>query len=132
MDSLAQVLRHERDVLETLLFRLDEAALVAAAQGDRWWERASRDVDAAVSTARSTELLRAVAALDTALQLGLEPGATLRMLAAAIGQPDRSVLLEHREAIRALTTEIGDAVDRLGVRRAEIVCELPSLEAFLR
>lgn len=130
MDSLAHVLRHEREVLETLLFRLDEAALVAAGGSGRWWGRAAMDVDAAATTARATELLRAVTAVDAALHLGLEPGASLRTLAAAAGQPDRGVLLEHRVAIRALADEIAVAVQRL--QGAAIACELPSLDAFLR
>ncbi|MGY2873601.1 hypothetical protein ACVW00_000791 [Marmoricola sp. URHA0025 HA25] len=143
MDSLAQVLRHERDLLETLLFRLDEAALVAAADGARWWVRAAYDVDAAATTVRRTELLRAVTAVDAALELGLEPEATLRALAAAADQPDRSVLLDHREAIRTLSAEIAGAMQRLRfaasgphvppeARRQGIGCELPGLEAFLR
>jgi hypothetical protein len=142
MVSLARVLMHERDLLETLLFRLEEAALVVAADHDRWWGRAARDLDDAVLTVRRTELLRAIAALEASLELGAEPGATLRALAAAADQPARSVLLDHREAIRALSAEIVAAAQRLQVaggeqhahvvRRPGVVCELPSLEAFLR
>jgi hypothetical protein len=136
MDSLARVLTHERDLLETLLFRLEEAALVAAADRDRWWVRAVRDLDDAVLTVRRTELLRAVTALDAALEVGVEPGATLRALAAAADQPARSVLLDHRNAIRALLGEIVAAAQRLRAvvdeQRGYAGCDLPALEAFLR
>jgi hypothetical protein len=143
MDSLAAVLAHERALLETLLFRLEEAALLSAADVVRWWERAARDVDDVLVTVRRTELLRAVTASGAALDLGLEPGASLRALAAAVDQPARSVLLDHRAAIRTLSTEIAVVDERLRdsaideelrrvVRRPGTVGSPPSLEAFLR
>jgi hypothetical protein len=143
MESLAVVLAHERALLETLLFRLEEAALLSAAEVVRWWERAARDVDDVLATVRRTELLRAVTAIGVALDVGLEPDASLRALAAAVDQPARSVLLDHRAAIRTLSTEIA-AVDeqlrvsaigeelRRVVRRPGSVGSPPSLEAFLR
>jgi hypothetical protein len=143
MDSLAVVLAHERALLETLLFRLEEAALLSAEECARWWERAARDVDEVLAVVRRTELLRAVTATGAALDAGLEPGASLRALAAAVDQPARSVLLDHRAAIQTLSTEI-EAVDqrlkasaiddelRRVVRRPGTVGSPPSLEAFLR
>jgi hypothetical protein len=143
MDSLAVVLAHERALLETLLFRLEEAALLSAGDCARWWERAARDVDDVLAIVRRTELLRAVTASGAALDAGLEADATLRALAAVVDQPVRSVLLDHRAAIRTLSTEIA-AVDELlrasaideelrrVVRRPGTVGSPPSLEAFLR
>jgi hypothetical protein len=143
MDPLAQVLERERDVLETLLYRLDEAALVAADDRSRWWDRAARDVEDAATAARRTELMRAVTVLGAALELGLDPEVSLRSLAAAVDLPAREVLLDHREAMRALAAEIAAAVEHLrvaadeadtrhAVRRLHVACDLPSLRSFLR
>jgi hypothetical protein len=144
MDPLADVLWHERALLETLLFRLEEAVLLSAGDCVRWWERAVRDVDEVLTTVRRTELLRAVTAGGAALDAGLRPDATLVALAAAVEQPTRSVLLDHRDAIRTLSTEIASVEQRLRdsaiepelrrvVRRPTGAVGSPaSLEAFLR
>lgn len=132
MDLLVDVLRHERELLESLLFRLVEAAVVAAADAGRWRERAAYDLDEAVTLVRRTELLRALTAGDAALEVGLDPDAPLRSLAATVGQPGRGVLLAHREALETLSREIAIAVRRLPTSNGSAGCELRSLAEFLR
>jgi len=132
MDPLVDVLRHERELLESLLFRLVEAAFVATADAGRWRARAASDLDEAVTLVRRTELLRALTAGDAALEVGLDPDAPLRSLAETVGQPGRSVLLDHRDALETLSLEIVAATHRLPTAERFAGCELRSLAEFLR
>jgi hypothetical protein len=106
MEKLSQVLWRERELLDTLWFKLEEEQLVLASGRTRWLLRAAREVEQVLQTLRETELLRSVAADEVAAELGVVPNPSLRALAEAANDPWRSLLLDHHEAFVLVTREI--------------------------
>ena len=106
MENLSLILWRERELLETLLFKLEQEQLVLASGNDRWLPRAAREVEAVLEAIRETEVLRAVAADDAAASIGMSPNPSLRALAEAVDEPWQSILLDHRTAFLNYTREI--------------------------
>lgn len=106
MEKLSQVLWRERELLDTLLFRLEVEQLVLVSAKSRWLMRAARDVEQVLETLRETEILRAVAADEAAAAIGLAHNPSLRVLAQAAEEPWRGILLDHHLAFTTVTAEI--------------------------
>ena len=106
MEDLSLILWRERELLETLLYKLEIEQLVLASGSTRWLATAAREVEAVLDAIRETELLRAVAADEAAASIGLSANPSLRALAEAVDEPWQSILLDHREAFVAYTREI--------------------------
>ena len=106
MDKLSQILWRERELLETLLFKLEMEQLVLGSGRTRWLAPAAREVELLLTTLRETEVVRAVAADEAAAMIGLTHNPSLRALAEAAEEPWRTVLFDHRNAFLALTQEI--------------------------
>lgn len=111
MEKLSSILWRERELLDTLLFKLEQEQLVLASGRNRWLMRSAREVENVLETIRQTEILRSVAADEAAASLGLEHNPSLRALAEATDEPWRSILLDHHEAFRAITREITALAD---------------------
>ena len=111
MEKLSQILWRERELLETLLFKLEEEQMVLAGGRTRWLARAAREVENVLDTIRETEILRAVAAEEVAAELGLAANPSLRALADAVAEPWHTLLLDHHEAFTTVTREIGALAD---------------------
>ncbi|MBS42947.1 MAG: flagellar biosynthesis protein FlgN [Nocardioides sp.] len=111
MEKLGQVLWQERELLDTLHYRLEVEQLVLASGRSHHLMRAARDVDAVLTTLRETEVLRAVAADAAAEELGLAPSPSLRELAEASPEPWRTILDEHRQAFSRVTEQISAMAD---------------------
>lgn len=99
MEDLSQVLWHERELLETLLYKLQVERLVLTSDSTRWLSTAVREVEMVLETLRATELLRAVAADAAAASLGMSSNASLRALAQSAGEPWHTILMDHHEAL---------------------------------
>lgn len=106
MENLSLILWRERELLETLLYKLEQEQLVLAAGRTRWLARAAREVEAVLDTLRETEILRAAAADEVAASIGLDDNPSLRALADAVDEPWHSILLDHRDAFLGFTREI--------------------------
>jgi hypothetical protein len=106
MEDLSLVLWRERELLETLLYKLEVEKLVLATHSTRWLAAAAREVELVLETVRETELLRAVAADAAATSLGLASNPSLRALAEAVDEPWRSILLDHHKAFVACTRDL--------------------------
>lgn len=106
MEKLSLILWRERELLETLLYRLEVEQLVLASGRTHGLMRAARDVESTLEDLRATEVLRAVAADEAATTVGLAPNPALRELAEASPEPWRSMLLDHREAFTTVTGRI--------------------------
>ncbi len=106
MEDLSLILWRERELLETLLYKLDRERLVLSSGGTRWLASSAHEVEAVLSSLRETELLRAVAADEAAASIGLAANPSLRALAEAVDEPWRSILLDHRAAFIGYTREI--------------------------
>lgn len=107
METLSQILWRERELLDTLLFKLEQEQLVLASGGTRWLMRSAREVENVLATIRETEILRSIAADQVAASIGLDPNASLRLLAEACHEPWCSILADHHDAFMMVTQEIG-------------------------
>ncbi len=106
--EVSTVLWTERELLELLLFKLEEEQLVLASGRTRWLAHATREVEMVMEQIRGAELSRAVAVDQLAGELGLGPGPSLTALADAATAPWDEMLRDHRQAFLSLTDEISD------------------------
>lgn len=111
LSELSDVLWTERRLLELLLFKLEEEQLVLTSGRTRWLAHATREVETVLDEIRDAELGRSVEADAAAIELGLEPGATLQTLAQHAPAPWDDLLQAHRDAFVQLTTEIAQLAD---------------------
>ena len=106
--ELSAVLWRERQLLELLLFKLEEEQLVLATGSSRWLGHATREVEQVLDQIRDAELGRAVEADAAAREFGISLGGSLGALATAAPEPWDDLLTSHREAFISLTAEIQD------------------------
>ncbi|WP_432535521.1 flagellar export chaperone FlgN [Kineococcus arenarius] len=109
--EVSGILWKERELLELLLFKLEEEQLVLASGRTRWLAHATREVEFVMDQIRSTEVLRAAEVDAVASELGLEPGPSLGALAGAAPDPWGELLRGHRDAFLTMTTEIQNLAD---------------------
>ena len=104
--EVSDIFWRERELLDVLLFKLDQERLLLADGNVRWLARAAREIDLVLEQVRLTEVTRAMEADVLAVDLGLEPGANLAELAAASPSPWAELFVAHRAAFATLTGEI--------------------------
>ncbi|GGQ42183.1 hypothetical protein GCM10010166_07550 [Couchioplanes caeruleus subsp. azureus] len=106
LTDLSSVLWRARELLELLLFKLEEEQLLLASNRSRWLAHATREVEVVLDQIRQTEVARAAYAQGVATELGLHPEASLGELADAAPAPWSDLLHQHRRAFLTLTSEI--------------------------
>lgn len=106
MEKLSRILWRERELLETLLYKLEVEQLVMATGRTRWLLHAAKEVESVLETIRETELLRAVAADEVAHRVGLGPNPSLRALIEASAEPWASILADHRDTFTKISADI--------------------------
>jgi FlgN protein len=111
LTQLSDVLWRERNLLELLLFKLEEEQMILTSGRTRWLGHATREVEAVLDEIRDAELGRAVEADEVGRIFGLEPGASLAELADAAPEPWNELLRAHRDAFATLTMEISQLAD---------------------
>ncbi|BAL92838.1 hypothetical protein AMIS_76180 [Actinoplanes missouriensis 431] len=111
LTDLASVLWRARELLEMLLFKLEEEQLLLAANRSRWLSHATREVEVVLDQIRQTEVIRAAYSQEVAAELGLSPDASLGELADAAPDPWSDLLHQHRKAFLLLTSEIRALAD---------------------
>lgn len=111
LSELSDVLWTERNLLELLLFKLEEEQLVLTSGRTRWLGHATREVETVLEQIRDAELGRSVESDAVALELGLAPGSGLAALAEHAPAPWDELLRAHRDAFVTLTTEIAQLAD---------------------
>ncbi len=104
--EVSSTLWRQRELLELLLFKLEEEQVLLTSGRTRWLARATREVEVVLEEIRRAELLRAGQVDEVAAELGLEAGASLRILAEAASEPWTTLLMEHRQAFMTATVEI--------------------------
>lgn len=109
LSSLCSLLWQERVGLETILFKLVEEQLIAGTGQLRFLQLADEELRDAAGALRENEVLRAAETQMVARQLELPPHASLAEIAARAAEPWPALLLEHRDALRALFAEIEHA-----------------------
>jgi hypothetical protein len=111
MEKLSLILWRERELLDTLLYKLEIERLILATGNSRWLMNATREVEAVLTTLRETEVLRAIAADEAAASLSMQSNPSLRALARAADAPWDELLHEHGDAFESLTREITALAD---------------------
>lgn len=111
MDRLSQVLWRERELLETLAYKLEVERMVLATGRTRWLVNVTREIEDVLEDLRATEVLRATAADEVAEGLGLTPNPSLGALAEAASDPWQSILVDHRDAMLGLAREIAETAE---------------------
>lgn len=111
MDRLSQVLWRERELLETLAYKLEVERMVLATGRTRWLVNVTREIEDVLEDLRATEVLRATAADEVAEGLGLTPNPSLGALAEAATDPWQSILVDHRDAMLGLAREIAETAE---------------------
>lgn len=106
MEDLSSVLWRERELLETLAYKLEVEQLVLAAGRTHWLAAAAREVEVVLEAIRDLEVLRAVEVDAVAEDLGLDPDPSLREIADASEEPWRSIWLDHRDAFTTVAAQI--------------------------
>lgn len=104
--EVSDILWRERELLDVLLFKLDQERLLLADNNVHWLPRATHEIDLVLEQVRLTELGRAVEVEALALELGLEPNPTLAQLAAAAPAPWGDLFDAHRAAFGRLSEQI--------------------------
>jgi hypothetical protein len=111
MQELSSVLWRARELLDMLLFKLDEEQLLLSAGRTRWLPHAAREVETVLESLREAELLRAVVSDTAAEYLGLESNTSLQVLAEAAEEPWRTIFFDHRDAFAAVVAEVWELAD---------------------
>jgi hypothetical protein len=111
LSDVSNILWRERQLLELLVFKLEEEQLVLAAGRTRWLAHATREVENVIAEIKRVELERAMSVADAGRELGLSGSPTLRELSALTAPPWDGIFVEHRRALLTLAQEI-DAITK--------------------
>ena len=95
-----------RELLELLLFKLEEEQVLLAAGRTRWVAHATREVELVLAQIRRAEQVRARHTSAVATALGLPDDVSMVNLANRAPAPWGDLLHQHRRAFLALTAEI--------------------------
>jgi hypothetical protein len=109
--GLASLLWRERELLDRLLYKLTVQRVIFEAALTRWFDRSDVAVRAAAKALQEHEVARAIETDRILRRYGLPADAALSQLAAVAPQPWPDLLLDHREALRALTEEIDEVAE---------------------
>jgi len=106
MAEFSTVLWRERELLEVLLFKLEEEQLLLAAGRSEWLARATREVEVVLEAIATTEVMRAIELDVVAAGLGLAANSSLEELSRAAPAPWGELLADHRRSFQELTGRI--------------------------
>jgi hypothetical protein len=106
LQEVSSTLWQERNLLELLLFKLEEEQLLLAAGRTKWLARATREVEVVLDRIREAEIMRSIEVDELAPSLLLPVGPSLQQLAEHAPPPWDTMFLDHRQAFLELTDEI--------------------------
>lgn len=111
-NDLSTLLWHERELLDLLVFKLEEEQLLLTSGRSKWLPQATREVEAVLTRIRAAGMERTVEAARLAAEWGAPDDATLRQLIERAPSPVwRDILQSHLTALGALTAQIADVRD---------------------
>ena len=106
LSDVSNILWRERQLMELLLFKLEEEHLVLASGRERWLSHATREVETVLSEIKRVELDRSIAVESAAAEVGLGSQPTLKDLSEHATGPWTRIFDEHRKALLELAGEI--------------------------
>jgi flagellar biosynthesis/type III secretory pathway chaperone len=110
--ELSAMLWHERELLELLVFKLEEEQLLLTAGKSRWLQHATREVEQVLDRLRDAGLARTVEVALLAREWGTAEGATLRELTDLAPEgPWGEIFKGHLQALTQLTLQIRELRD---------------------
>ena len=111
-NELSTLLWRERELLELLLFKLEEEQLLLAAGKSKWLPFATREVEQVLVRLRTAGMERTVESAALAAEWGLPDEATLRELVdVSPSLTWRDILSSHLTALTNLTAQIAEIRD---------------------
>jgi hypothetical protein len=111
LSDVSNILWRERQLVELLVFKLEEEQLVLVAGRSRWLAYATREVESVLAEIKRVELERAVQVAAAGRELGLSTAPTLRELATLTAPPWDGIFAGHRRTLLGLAQEI-DAITK--------------------
>jgi hypothetical protein len=118
-NELSMQLWRERELLEMLLFKLEEQELLLLAGRSRWMQFATREIEQVLERLREAGIARVVEAEVVAGEWGATEGAGIRdLIAKAPNDSWREVLSDHLRVMTQLTGEIANSQQLRAVLRA--------------
>lgn len=134
-NELSAMLWRERELLELLIFKLEEEHLLLESGKSRWLQHATREVEQVLNLVREATLSRSVQVAAVANEWHADAEATLRelVLHAPTG-PWGEILTAHLTAMTALTAQIKELRDinenflRIAARSAQESVALSTAE----
>jgi hypothetical protein len=106
LSDVSNILWRERQLLELLLFKLEEEQMILASGRSRWLAHATREVETVLAEIKRLELERSVALEGASQELGLAEAPTLKRLSQLVTGPWRRIFEDHRTALLELSHEI--------------------------
>jgi len=106
MQALNSLLWNQRELLETLIFKLEEESLLLTAGKSKWLPRATAEIQAVLDRVQEGELARAVESTTVALELGLDPDVSLLELSEAAPKEWSETFAAHRMALIQQMAEV--------------------------
>ncbi len=111
-NDLSTLLWRERELLELLLFKLEEEQLLLTAGKAKWLPFATREVEQVLARLRTAGMERTVESAAVAVEWGAREDATLRdLVRAAPTDAWRDIFQSHLTALTGLTAQIADIRD---------------------
>ncbi len=124
--ELTSLLWRERELLDVLIFKLDEEHLILQSGKTKWLDHATREVEHVLQRLRAASLERTAAAASVASQWGLDESAGLQEIAAAAHDgPWGEILSAHFVALTSQVEQVRGLRDdnlqflRAGLRSAQ-------------
>jgi len=112
--AVSNALWMQRELLETLLYRLAAEQLILTSGTTRWLAKADADLRHAVDELRRGEVARAMHVESLAATLGLDGDPALSDLVALAPDVWADILADHRSALQELAFEVQRVADENG------------------
>lgn len=106
LSEVSNILWRERQLLELLVFKLEEEQLVLAAGRNKWLSHATREVETVLEEIKRVELQRSVAVSALGGEMELSDSPSLRELSEIAPAPWDGIFNEHRRSLLELAQEI--------------------------
>src|SRR4051794_7733680 len=111
-NELSTLLWRERELLELLIFKLEEEQLLLCAGRSKWLPFATKEVEQVLARLRAAGIERTVESAVLAAEWGLADDATLRELVEhAPDETWRDIFASHLAALTSLTAQIAEVRD---------------------
>ncbi|WP_435299637.1 flagellar protein FlgN [Timonella sp. A28] len=106
LQTLNSLLWNQRQLLETLIFKLEEEQLLLAAGKSRWLPRSTAEIEAVLGQIRESDLARAVESTAVCTELGIDPDSPLTVIAERAPDQWSEILSSHRQALAQIMAEV--------------------------